>query len=50
MLTIAHRLDSIMDSDRVMVMDAGQIVEFDKPENLLHIEDGYFHRLVHESN
>ncbi|TVY83109.1 Multidrug resistance-associated protein [Lachnellula suecica] len=34
-LTVAHRLDTIMDSDRVMVLDAGILVEMGSPEQLL---------------
>ncbi|KAJ8951073.1 hypothetical protein NQ318_003771 [Aromia moschata] len=48
-LTIAHRLNTIMDSDRVLVMDAGLVVEFDHPHRLLQIPDGHFHKMVLET-
>ncbi|XP_060872288.1 probable multidrug resistance-associated protein lethal(2)03659 isoform X2 [Metopolophium dirhodum] len=47
-LTIAHRLNTVMDSDRVLVMDLGKIVEFDHPFNLLKNKDGYFYKMVDE--
>ncbi|MEE6506690.1 hypothetical protein FKM82_007794 [Ascaphus truei] len=34
-LTIAHRLNTIMDYTRVLVLDKGQIAEFDTPTNLI---------------
>lgn len=48
-LTIAHRLNTIMDSDRVLVMDAGQVREFDVPQLLLEKEDGYLSTMVKNS-
>ncbi len=42
MLTIAHRLHTIIDSTRVLVMDAGHVGEYDVPEVLLSKEGGLF--------
>ncbi|XP_050098722.1 probable multidrug resistance-associated protein lethal(2)03659 [Anopheles aquasalis] len=39
-LTIAHRLNTVMDSDKVLVMDAGRCVEFGTPYELLTAEAG----------
>lgn len=46
-LTIAHRLHTIIDSDRVLVMDIGQAVEFDTPHNLLTKSTGIFKEMVY---
>lgn len=45
-LTVAHRLHTIIDSDRVLVMDAGTVSEFDKPYTLLQIDNGIFRGMV----
>lgn len=49
-LTIAHRLNTIMDSDRVLVLDQGTIVEFDTPKALLEKKNGIFRALVDQSD
>ena len=45
-LTIAHRLNTIIDSDKVLVMDAGKAVEFERPELLLRNTNSQFYQLV----
>ena len=45
-LTIAHRLNTIMESDKILVMDAGSVVEFAPPLVLLNIKDGSFNSLL----
>ena len=48
-LTVAHRLNTIVDSDRVLVMEAGIMVEFDHPHILLQKKDGHFYSMVQET-
>lgn len=48
-LTIAHRLKTIMDSSRVLVLDKGKIAEFDSPENLLADRRSKFYALAKDS-
>lgn len=45
-IAIAHRLDTILDFDRVVVMDAGKIVEVGAPKKLLKTEGSLFKALV----
>ncbi|KAI0746563.1 P-loop containing nucleoside triphosphate hydrolase protein [Daedaleopsis nitida] len=49
LLTVAHRLQTIMDADKIMVLDAGRIAEFGKPSELLKNEKGLLRALVDES-
>ncbi|KAI6045165.1 hypothetical protein EDC04DRAFT_2638851 [Pisolithus marmoratus] len=48
-LIIAHRLQTIMDADKIMVLDAGKIVEFGSPKELLQNEHGSLRALVDQS-
>ncbi|XP_031344905.1 probable multidrug resistance-associated protein lethal(2)03659 [Photinus pyralis] len=45
-ITIAHRLNTIMDSDKILVMDSGKVVEYDAPEALLINRESVFYRMV----
>ncbi|KAF7996689.1 hypothetical protein HCN44_002335 [Aphidius gifuensis] len=48
-LTIAHRLNTVMDSDKILVMDAGTVVEFDHPHALLQNPDGALTSMINET-
>jgi ABC-type multidrug transport system fused ATPase/permease subunit len=48
-LTIAHRIDTIIDSDRIIVMDAGRVVEFAPPAELIENEKSIFAELCKQS-
>ncbi|KAL4784625.1 P-loop containing nucleoside triphosphate hydrolase protein [Aspergillus varians] len=47
-ITIAHRINTIIDSDRIVVLDKGRVVEFDSPASLIK-QRGKFYDLVKES-
>jgi len=48
-LTIAHRINTIMDSDRVMVLDSGKLREIDSPSNLLSDKNSMFYALAKDA-
>ncbi|KAJ3361176.1 hypothetical protein GGF32_007731 [Allomyces javanicus] len=48
-LTIAHRIDTIIDNDRVLCLDKGQVAEFDAPTTLLRDPQSIFYSLAEKS-
>jgi ABC-type multidrug transport system fused ATPase/permease subunit len=48
MLTIAHRLNTIINSDKVLVLSFGRIKEYDSPQNLMSQSDSEFSLLLQE--
>ncbi|CAI5758999.1 unnamed protein product [Candida verbasci] len=49
-LCIAHRLKTIINYDRILVLDKGEIKEFDTPWNLFNLENGIFQQMCEKSN
>ncbi|XP_023165481.2 multidrug resistance-associated protein 1 isoform X10 [Drosophila hydei] len=49
-LTIAHRLNTILDSDKVIVLDKGQITEFASPNELLSNPNSAFYSMAKDAN
>ncbi|KAI6887500.1 ATP-binding cassette glutathione S-conjugate transporter [Hortaea werneckii] len=47
-ITIAHRINTILDSDRIVVLEQGEVKEFDTPAELIKTK-GLFYELVRES-
>lgn len=46
MITIAHRLNTIIGSDRVLVLSFGEVQEYDTPQNLMMNKDSEFSKLL----
>lgn len=49
-LCIAHRLKTILNYDRILVLDKGEVKEFDTPINLFNTEDSIFQQMCERSN
>jgi len=48
-LAVSDRLQTIIGYDRICVVDAGRIVEFDTPTRLFDVEDGIFRGMCNRS-
>eukprot|EP01016_Furgasonia_blochmanni_P048786 TRINITY_DN7326_c0_g1_i3.p1 TRINITY_DN7326_c0_g1~~TRINITY_DN7326_c0_g1_i3.p1 ORF type:complete len:224 (+),score=25.16 TRINITY_DN7326_c0_g1_i3:427-1098(+) len=49
-ITIAHRLNTIIHSDKILVLSFGEVAEYDSPENLLKNQSSLFYKLWEESS
>lgn len=49
-ITIAHRIKTIINYDKILVLDYGEIKEFDSPENLIKNTDSLFYELYKRSS
>ena len=49
-LTIAHRLNTIMDYDKVLVLKDGELAEYDSPSNLLENQSTIFYSLCRDAD
>ena len=49
-LTIAHRIKTVLNSDRILVLDKGEVKEFDSPKTLLKDKNSMFYEFYHSVN
>ena len=48
-LTIAHRLKTILDYDKILLLDAGKVAEFNSPQSLLADSSSTFHSMCKDN-
>ena len=48
-ITVAHRIKTIINYDKILVLDGGDVKEFDSSSNLIKNEDSLFHQLLSKS-
>jgi ATP-binding cassette subfamily C (CFTR/MRP) protein 1 len=49
-MMIAHRLDTVIDSDKILVLESGRVVEFDPPDALLQNIKGFYSNYAKKSD
>ena len=49
-ITIAHRLNTILDSDAIAVLSNGRVIEFDKPSVLMNRPDSSLRSMAQDAN
>jgi len=49
-ITIAHRIKTILNYDKIIVLENGEVVDFDSPKNLIEKKEGIFYKLYQKSN
>lgn len=49
-ITIAHRLKTVMDSSKILVLDKGELHEYDEPDKLLKTPESLFYSLAAKAN